>query len=713
MARSNKRKSKVKPRSDISSLFTRHLVELFQKYNSAQSDLRDIWTADDYDYLAADEDRSIMESLQTATLPNRNTDKDAWKDRTNLAIKARTKLEAFIAQTSQQLLQDNKLPIGLKVSDACDFEEAVYKKFPDLLQPSKEEIEQIRAQQEENLKKWQKRIKDITEENDYVSKFIDFIKIYGKYGSCGTHCPIKKTKKIRSFSYDIVTDESGAIQGEGDVNAKYVQLPDTVEVPTYDLKVYPPYNIIMDPTANADPQAGEALYLEDRIDKFELAELAEYEEYDSEAIFSLLDETADNKNYVSSTSPNKALGDDVFGGGATMEGWHKIICYLRILAKDLKDMRKTDKLVDNFCKKYNHKYNDYDVIHLEAVVIGSVCVSLRELEGDRPVTYDTLIHLWGTNYGMGILALCRPVTKAMTALWRRAVDNETLVATMMVTVDGTMVDKETLVFRPGQVVEMKPGVGAMDGAKSAVGQLTFTSVSQNLLPLVDRLDSDLDLASLIPRNLTGMYDPANRTATEAAQTLSSSQVIILSLMRSIDKKILVPTIKHLLEELQKNSSQNELVDATVYAYGSETFIIRMINKKMLQEFLASVPGLIQHYPALSLKIDWDKLVTEYLESLGMDTDKFSNSETMQGQLKYLTDQMKQAAEQLAQMQDVQKENEKLTEELTKAQHDLFDYKKNNTIENRLTIEKVKAENLEGENARLKADMTKARNYKRE
>ena len=697
---------------DSNSRFVARLCDLYEKFKADHETMQAVWEADDYDFMAAEPTGYVLESLLHK--PPNEADPDAWRDKTCMSMKARTKLSAFEAQMAQQLLQDDQLPIGLKLSDESDFEEAFRKHIPEYFAPTEDEVKYIRDQQKPLLEKWKKRLFDAARENNYVGKVLKFIHLYGKYGACAIHAGIPKKKKIRAFMY-AVSEEASQVNPDGtpagmemDAESRYTPLNDIVESTTLDIDVYEPLHCILDPGANADPQCGAAVFLTDRIDRFELAGLKDFEGYDGNTIRALLEGTSALTEHSSGATYERTIGEITFGSSDVNERWDRVICYGRMLFRDILEMEefKDDKKLTKLVAELKELDTDeYDVVDFKATIVDNICVELIRWEGDRPVSYDTLVHLYGTNYGFSILSLCRPITTSMTRLWRRAVDNETVVGNAMLAVDEAMIDMSTMVIRPGQIIKNKAGASVMGGRGSGVAQVgPFQSVSAYLLALFDKLDQMMDEMSMIPRNLTGLYDPANRTATEASQTLTSAQTVILSLMRSVDKNVLVPMIQHILFQLLRKANPSELVDAVVYAFGAETFIIRMLNKKMIQELLMVMPGIIQHHPGAATEINWGEVVAEYLESLGMDVEKFRNTPEIQGQLKYLTEQLQQAAQQLEAAAKMEKEHEKMKGELDEAERELFDYKSKNAVENQLTLERVQNENLTQEVKDLRAQL---------
>jgi hypothetical protein len=172
----------------------------------------------------------------------------------------------------------------------------------------------------------------------------------------------------------------------------------------------------------------------------------------------------------------------------------------------------------------------------------------------------------------------------------------------------------------------------------------------------------------------------------------------------LDKDVLVPLFRHLLDDFQLSAQPDKLVDVVVYAYGAETFIIRMVNKKMLQEFFAIMPALIQYNPGLLEKIDFDSILKQYLDSIGMHADDVDLSPEAQSQIMGLKKQLEEAAAQIQQLAPMADGKAKAEEKLASAEQELFNYKKNTAVENRLALEKMKVQQLEDELRQMKAKL---------
>ena len=681
---------------------------LFDKFESEAEWIHNIYRNDDIDFLGINPDKNLSSPsthkdwINSVYGIHSNKSKDSWKDDSHMGgMKLRSKYITMVAHLMQNLTQDGKISGELRLTKVSDIEELMNSGDLDVPEGTTEDqIAQLVSDVEKRLEKMNDKVLDNKQEAKTEKVYHELVQDYVKYGACSAEIAIRQEKKIRNYSTEFVSDESGE---------RLVPIVKPGFKKSYCLKTVRlnPYRVFLDPRASGDAQAGMGVFKLDSLSRADISDLLQNELYNKKVIHEVLEEEKSDSLTASNSGSYGSGGGEVT---SDTEPFEVITFWGKVTKKDLMEWKEeafasklTKELKAKHPKLWAEKFASFEI---QAIFINSALVLLTPnlLSNEvRPIVYSRMVPVEDTNYGMGVFALGREAGRSMTKLWNRAVDNEVMVGTCMWSLDPAIIDSKTLVIKPGAVVKTKKGSSMIRGTgpnNGGLHQYKFDSVSQALLNLFDRLDVTLDELTLVPRNLSGVSAPDRMTATEVSQNLSSAQVILLNVRRNFDADIIQPDLESTYHYIQNdsNTSSDMLVDANVVVFGAETFALQLLNKQMVQEFLQMAPSLAQMSPDIMNGINWKEILLMTLEGIGFDKTKFINSEALSSQLELAQQQLQEMSQNLEavqqEAQEVSQEAEKLEKEKVDLENKNFQLTTQSKVESNLLLSKVDVKNLQ-------------------
>lgn len=699
-----------------------YLTALFDHFKTQADLLHTIWQADDYDHLAANnvtpaKGNGALDALVSIASNTYSPSDEDWKDQTSMAIKARAKYLALVAQMAQTMTQGNQLPVDLLPTPRSDVAESIAAElvFMGVFQDPEVAIAQAEEEAKAQLERCRKKVLDMVAESKMVDTWYRAIEDACQYGVCAIETPVRcesykrvwRTALEMQPAPDDAPEEAGLPVEMGEDTMQMV--PTLTTLPGFEKKVtikaenISPYDIYLDPTADGDAQKGDAVIRQSRLSYTDLAPLINKDGFDVEVLKEILDDGSADSSQTEATGQARRVQEHSLAVGNNQ---YEVITYWGTTTrKQIKDWGQSDKRVKNFLKEYDElrdtmlpmdekdAEDDYSCVSYKAITVRGRLVYLSPLttvDGRRPIIYHRLIPLKGTNYGFGMYALMRPITQAMTKLWRRAVDNELLVGTTLFAVDPSVIDMSTWEIKPGAVMRYKPGLSLAAGAMKGTGvdQVRFESVSQALLALFDRLDMMADEVSMVPKNMLGVTLSGDQTATESAQNYTSAQTNILHVLRGFDDNVVRETVESLYHYLQADvrsednpdglTAPNETADGQVRAYGAETFMLQLINKRMTNELLQLLPVLEQVAPGVTSSINIPEVIRRVMKGLGFEPDEVMRIPAIAEEIAQLNQQIMELTQMVeqaqAQMQMQAEEQQKSEKELNEARRMAFENK---------------------------------------
>ena len=698
-----------------------HYISLYDEYVSGNDWMHDIFRQDDIDFLA------IAPSGRDSSPNNYRKwvgdvygirtrhDPQGWKDATHIGgMKLRAKYVAMVAHLYQNLTRDGRVTGALKLTTESDIEE-LYNRGELTVnggEPTEDQVRELIDKVERRLEKAQAQVLDHKQEANADEAYHRCIEDLAKYGVCAMELGIREPKRVRNYSTDVIFDEEG-----GREILDIVSKPSFKDSFVVGQRRVSPYNVLLDPNASGDPQAGLGVFIKERLNFNEVAGLATREgNWDKEVLASLLDNhdpdsiaksdqnTMDDsrtslQDMSIPTSTQPFILKKFWGliNSEQLDGW---IGTSKILANLKKEL-----IAEHGKEKYSESHSSFE-IHL-IFVNDKLVYAVPNLYANRkrPVAYDRMIAVEDTNYGFGVMALGRETARAMSDLWSRSKNNATIVGSAMFSYDPAVVDEQTLIFRPGGRIRYKAGSTLVRGSGPAGGflhQMNFTSVSQELMLLFQKLEGLLDELTLIPSNLVGVSAASQQTATEVTQNLNSAQVILLDIRRSFDREIVAKDLECTFHYLQNDRAtpKDALIDANVVVYGAETFALQLLNKQMVTELLQMMPAFLQANQNVVNSFNWKNILSMTMEGIGFDKEKVLNTPELSSQLDQMSMQMQQMA---AQMEQANADGQQVAKELEEAEGRIQELMLKNSqlqsqapVEARLNIEQINNKNLQQE-----------------
>ena len=700
-----------------------HFLSLFKTFSDESEWIRSLFREDDIDFASLNGSLNVSKSdnsfdwLNSVYGLNANKSSD-WKDFTAIgAMKVKTKYRALIAHLMQDITQNGRVTGSLVLTPESDIEELINKGKLDFgYEISDEQKQKLIQDSEKALKNAESILLDNKQEAHIEKVYFSLVEDLARYGVCAMETGIRVDKKIRNYAPEVIE-----VPGSETNELALVPKPSFKESFIITGKRISPYDIFLDPDADGDPQAGVGVFKKEVISESELSRLMNLEDYDSDIIAGILRKYHGDKEEYSRPGSSRGVSSSPGTGSevSSTKPFEVLTFWGEISQFDLDNLKGDSELVRSLIKKLKDTDNEFSHHSIQAILIDEELVYLTPLltaHQQRPIAYGRMLPVLGTNYAQGLFSLARPVSRSMSRLFNRSVNNETIVGSSMFALDPKVIDESSLIFRPGGLIRTKPGASVLNkgNLSSALSQLQFNSTSQGLLTLFDKLDLILDEITMIPRNLVGVSDTSRKTATEVTQNLSSAQTILISIRSNFDKDIIQVDLEHTYHYLQNDpSTPNEAIsDAYIEVFGAETFALKVMAKQMMQELLQIVPSLAQVKPELMSEINWTEILVSLLEGLNMDKSKFLNTPQLASQLENARAQLEQAFQQVEQMRSQLEEGSKELEKLSNENDDLklknYNLSSQSKVEAKLILEQVNTKNLQAEIKRLNEDLSEAK-----
>lgn len=645
---------------------------LIKSFRDSQEWMYDIFRQDEIDHAAVTQVDMQDEGAQEAFLANPyafipfgvsdESLADTWRSTFNASVFSRVKAIALTAHIAQAYEHNHRSPISIIPTELSDAEEQEGL--------TEEQLKEVMVKVQRQTDRSTRKVTDMMQEGGVFTELKKSYMYFCLFGiACGEYGLYKEKKSVK-FSRPVIDGITTPLRGD----------LTTVSKRTYCVEVTSPYDIVLDPSANGDPQAGAGCYRVRKLNLFDvqrwaddmlnLQENGEMFLFSYDAVTALIEAQKDpyrvNGTYqgISNTSED-SLAEQVHGGEDNRV-FRMYTVYMQVFRKDLIEW-EADELIraldaDVFYRKPRPKPTDsYEI---EAVVINDVLVFAApnpSPDKRRPIFWAGRIPVYGTNYAFSIYSITRPLTKELSRLIKNALDNTSLTSNFMVAVDETRVDSSAITFEPGAKIPVRRDIGEATGdVRQAIQQLVLTPVNSEIFQLYQLLMVALDEVSNVPKNMTG-FSSGTKTAFEVGQNLSSAQTVTLDQVKTLDDKMYKPIVEHCyLSMLEDENVPDEFKsDFTVVVNGAQTFsrmILEKQKKLELLQIMASMPQEAQK------KLDWENLFLSILKDLNMDDPEtlVNPTETIIQQLQQQLDQLQQQAQQMEQqLEKVSTDNKRL------------------------------------------------------
>ncbi len=724
--------------------FDEKALNWFDQAYSEMGIYREIWLRDFVDTLALNPD-SIKNKDNPLDLLRYN-EKENWKEQTNIgALKTRAKAQAIKSNIIQSYKQGNKIPCEFEKTPYTDYQEMLIKSLPEGTDPKEinELVSQSNEQENTGLKMAEKHVMDKLVEADFDGEVLeDIADYYVDYGSCFVHTPVIEKKRV--LNHQPVPN----VVGNG-VNGFSLR-PRFINQETLNLKILPPWRGVLDPEANGNAQDGFAAGFVDYINRDTAMELKRRPGFDHEKIQKVLDgikdkDDNDNLNETDSTAHDTKADRYMGLSGVVTKPIEMISLWVDYSREDLEKWRdKNDKRFPEELYQeliQDEYYADFDdetgepimeevgldengqpilmpripdeaIFKIQVIYLNRERVYLKpnnEINRGRPLYYEGMMHLKGTNYFFGAYSSARDVNKIINKVTRRAIDNEILSGSSIFAVDPDVIDPDTMTFEPGAVWEADvralkaKGYGRM---VDAVQQFQFNSVSDALLSIGAIADGLLDEITMTPKHLSGVSPNEDQTATEVSINKSSSEIIILNWLKRMDKNLMVPIAQSFYDYMVVHDMlpPKARVSAKIRVFGAETFANQTLNKRRIVELFSLLPQFAQVMPDIVMKINVEDLIIKYFVSLGFNEDEVIRDERAFNLIHTLSQQVQQLQAQIQQImeqaQQLAKQNQDQANQIQDMKLDNMNLQNQNQAIKAGAAKSAENLNLQHENARL-------------
>ena len=680
--------------------FDHSALSWFESAYNEQRRFREVYTQDFQDMLAVDTDVAQNKQNPLDLLQDPSDLKRGWKDKTNFgAIKLKAKASAIKAHILEAYKQGRKMPASLAGTPVEDLEEQVIRQYPGGAVPS-EVLQRARELARDGLRKAERYLLDQLVEADFDGETLEeMIDLFVNFGSVAIESPIESVDRRLDHQMVPIMDANGQPIG-------FETNPTYVKKTVLRTKVRAPWEVCLDTEANGDPQAGRGLAVIDYLATAQLKAMRGDPAIDQSALEEVISKTEEESDGHDDSGHRSTKHERYMGiQGQNTKPHEMLSIYFDISRSELLEMKQGD-LVDEMDKDdyYTGADPTYRVL---AIYLNRKRVYLKPLHTvtkTRPIHYTGMVHLRGTNFFYGMYSLGRPATLAMNKLWRRAVDNEILSGSTIIAYDKDVVDPQTAIFEPGALWELDTAAASAKGysrPQDAVFQIHFNCVAGGLMELNTTMDALMDEITMSPKNLSGITESVEQTATEVSTNLSSAQTIILGWLKRMDKRLMAPMIQGFYDHMLMNDMlpSDAMVSAKVRVFGADTFANQVINKRMVMELFQMLPNFVQTMPGAVDKLNMEKVILQYIESLGYEREDVVRDEAGFNMITSLREQNAQLQQGMEQLQEGLKQaegtNNQLEQQMTQVRmknHEL-------QLENRSVKESARSEGQ-----RLKADL---------
>lgn len=681
-----------------------YILDIVNSFRDSQAWMYNIFRQDEVDHAAitcaAGNEDAFNDALQNPyqflnNAVNSPELRDTWKSTFNSAVFARAKAIALTSHIGQAYEQNHRSPISIVPTELSDAEQN-----PEL---SEEQRKQIILEVERQTQRGTQKVMDMLQEGGV---FEELKKAHWHFPLFGIACgEFNLYREVKTLKYEAA--QPSPFPGAPPIPGRLV--PHTKQV--YTVEVTSPYDIILDPSADGDPQAGvatirvrkytpyEAQAWIDRMERLQKRNPDIFGEFNAKAakqVVKLAVEDAEESPAQISTAD---VMEDSLAEQTTATDTRTIRCYavyMKVFGRDL-DRWEFTKLkaalkADAFYSGMVHaEYTSYEI---EAFIMNGTLVYAGPNptpDKKRPIFWCRRIPVFGTNYGFSIYSITRPLTRELTRMVRNALDNMSLASNLMVAVDESVVDMSTFEFSPGAMLKLKRNnSGVPVSVKDAIQQLHLTSTNSDIYRLYDMLMFAMDEVSNVPKNMTGVKQGTS-TAFEIGENMSAAQTVTLEQVKQMDTQVYAVIGYNCYLNILEDPMVPMLykAEASVQVTGAQTFL-RMVLEK--QKKIELVNLLTRIPPDGQAKIDWENMLLSIIKDLNMD-----NPETLVNATSTIIQKLQEQIQQLQQQfQQTQQMLEKTTEQNKKLEME-------NNILSRMTD--LKAENLK---LQMKQDIDKTK-----
>ena len=272
--------------------------------------------------------------------------------------------------------------------------------------------------------------------------------------------------------------------------------------------------------------------------------------------------------------------------------------------------------------------------------------------------------LWDENVdelgGRGVADNCEQVNHVLTKMLRALEDNTTLATAFIVAL------KERLLENPEDInAGLKNGVLKLllsddcEDASRAVQQVSFRSIAEQILPVIQLFEEYADEDSMIPAIQHGGERSGDTTAYELSLQSEKSGKYLGAVIRNYDNDLIEPEISYCNDYNQDDPDFPEgQGDFVVVPLGFTSYQERTERMRRLQTMFQ----LITQSPELQAKFKLDEIVVEMMKALDTDEEQFKRSDDEVAALMRNQQQAQEPAPDPGQQQKTMAEIEKLRAE---------------------------------------------------
>lgn len=732
--------------SRLESLYEEYESNNWWMFNRMYLDAADAGVLD-YDTSKTNKSKDVIRALDNiATDPfgkKMGTTIDGWKENINFNIAVKPKAQSLFAQFLQIYGSGSgrPFPVALRETALADIEEVITNNrdilIADLVKSfvgqeaakamlqgmeidlqETVELSQVQAKQlidkmqqayrekdQESLKKCEKYLIDKLQEGKVKNVVIAVSRDFIDFGVCGVETPVVKTKKRRIYK-TVPLNENGRVV--------YKKMPTFESKSILTCERVKPWNLWLDADADGDTQAGRGVF---KIFYCDLSDLKRYRQmpgYDKEKLDKLIkkqkpeaaarDTRSDTPQDEMKSYHTKPLHAYEFYGW--LDGEYLIEHGYEDIVEAALDTGYYDEYVFNEetgQEELIKPEKENVAVEVHAIMIEESLVFFSENKLPtcrRPFEWAQSIPEPDTNMGHSIYSLGRPVVQVMNDVVRRAKDNEMLTGNGMFVYNKKYIEPFDGLTPGGSIVLNERALAAQLKVQDVFQQLQFKSTSQGLMNIAAVMDPLLDVATMVPKQLSGIRTAGEKTAFEYNNLMTNAQAVIQGMFSNFDTGIVEPIVESMYHYIQNDDNVPEDLkcSAEVISLGAETYQEKALNRQRLMELLDLMSRMPEN---VTNTVEYDKVLREILDSMDFDTDKFIVDEMTKSRMQQLEQMVAQLQQQV---EATTQQNQQLQQELGKTQQDNQQLETKNFQLGALADEKARRQSAQLQTASVKSDL---------